>query len=333
MARRKRLTAANPAFFGADGEPEEGRGRTSGPAPIAQVAGEAAAQSALAEIAGELEAARTSGRLVEILPLEQIDETYLVRDRLEQDEDEMVALVDSLRARGQQTPIEVIRLPEPAGGKTHGLISGWRRLSALRRLHANTGDDAFAGVRALVIAPETASDAYVAMVEENEIRVNLSHYERARIALKAVQEGVYPSKRAALQGLYASTTRSKRSKIGSFIRVVEALDKDLRFPAAISEKLGLALARDLSAEPGFARKLKAALKAKDCTTAAEETRVLAAVLKGQGGRGPDRISVSEEKLGPELRLRFDAVRGRVELRGNRVTDTLVRDLRAWLAER
>ena len=46
-------------------------------------------------------------------------------------------------------------------------------------------------------------DAYVAMVEENEIRVGLSFYERARIAAKSVEAGVYPDDRAALRALFA----------------------------------------------------------------------------------------------------------------------------------
>ena len=111
-------------------------------APIAQVAGEAAASAALSELSQEMEAARAEGRLMVSLPLDAIDAGYLVRDRLVQDEDEMQALIASLISRGQQTPIEVVALPEPKDGQTHGLISGWRRLTALRRLYkaAQEGD-------------------------------------------------------------------------------------------------------------------------------------------------------------------------------------------------
>ncbi|WP_238705121.1 ParB/RepB/Spo0J family partition protein [Parasedimentitalea marina] len=159
-------------------------------APIAQVASDAAAQAALSELSAVLETARADGRLIERIALEQIDETHLVRDRLEQDEDEMGALMASLRARGQQTPIELVTLTDRPDGKTHGLISGWRLLCALRRLYEQTSESEFASIKALVIQPETAQDAYVAMVEENEIRVNLSHYERARIAVRALREGL-----------------------------------------------------------------------------------------------------------------------------------------------
>ena len=80
------------------------------------------------------------------------------------DADEMAALVASLRARGQQVPIEVVaREAKGTGRNGYGLISGLRRVMALREIGA-------AEVLALVRRPETSSEAYLAMVEENEIR-------------------------------------------------------------------------------------------------------------------------------------------------------------------
>ena len=349
MAKRKRLTPADPEGFGAwagQGAPETKSMPLRGPAPIAQVAGEAATRAALDELTGALQSARDDGRLIELLPLEAIDAAYLVRDRIAQDEEEMGALIASLRARGQQSPIEVIRLPEPVGECTHGLISGWRRLAALRRLFAETRDPRFAEVKALVIAPESAQAAYVAMVEENEIRVNLSHYERARIALKAVQEGVYPNTRAALQGLYGATTRSKRSKIGSFIPLVEALDQVLFHPAAISEKLGLALAKALAADPGFAKAVKTRLQGQPRKRAAEEARLLKAALAGQGAGAkphrhdgprlslPDGDPMSRDGTAapviPGVTLRYIRRERRIELTGAAVNERLHAALKAWL---
>ncbi len=236
MAKRKRLTPANPGYLDAEPQaaPAGGPFGTPARAPIAQVAGEAAATSALSELGAEIEAARAGGRWVEALPLDAVDPGYLVRDRLMQEGEEMEALMASLTARGQQTPIEVVALPAPRGVVTHGLISGWRRLTALKRLYARDKDPRFATVMARVVAPDSRQDAYIAMVEENEIRANLSHYERARIALKSWQEGVYPTLRLSLQGLFGSVSRPKRSKIGSFTTIVEALDDVLRFPTAIS---------------------------------------------------------------------------------------------------
>ena len=90
------------------------------------------------------------------------------------------------------------------------------------------------------------------MVEENEIRVGLSYYERARIAARAAELGVFPDTASALARLFASASRAKRSKIGSFLRLYTALDDRLRFPAAIPERLGLRLARALDADAGLA---------------------------------------------------------------------------------
>lgn len=121
MAKRKRLTPARSDFLSgpADGQrAPETKAMSLGRAPIAQVAGEASATAALEEVSQALAMARSEGRMIELLPLEVIDERYLVRDRLEQNEEEMTSLMDSLRARGQQMPIEVEILSVPAGGRT-----------------------------------------------------------------------------------------------------------------------------------------------------------------------------------------------------------------------
>lgn len=283
MAKRKRLTPAQPGFLERDPGQTEGQSGAPaglGAAPIAQVTGDSATRAALDEVTGVLQDARANGRLIESLALDVIDQGYLVRDRLVQDEEEMAALIDSLRARGQQTPVEVIALPDPdsQGRQCYGLISGWRRLTALRRLYNDQGDDQFATIKALVIAPNSARESYVAMVEENEIRVNLSLYERARIALSAMHQEIYPTSRTALQGLFGSTTRSKRSKIGTFMIVVEALDSFLRHPTAIPEKLGLGLAQMIERDSGFRSKVCAALNSDPHDTPEQELRILTAVL-------------------------------------------------------
>ena len=204
-----------------------------------------------------MEEARAEGRLVQAIPLDQIDPGHLVRDRIEAEEEELRTLMESLRARGQQTPIELVDRGESAAPR-YGLISGWRRLAALKRLAEE--EDRFGTVLALIRAPKTASDAYVAMVEENEIRVGLSYYERARIVVKSVEQGVFDDRRTALRTLFANVSRAKRSKIGSFTRIVEALDGALRFPSAIGERTGLDLARRLDEDPELAGRLKGELR-------------------------------------------------------------------------
>lgn len=244
MAKRKRLTPA----LGLTPAPEVKSAPLRSP-PIAQVASEAATTHALQELTDLVSTARAEGRLIQPVPLDAIEAGHLVRDRLlDASDDDMGALIDSLRTRGQQTPIDVVALD---GGR-YGLISGLRRLTALTQLGAPS-------VLARIIAPETAAEAYVSMIEENEIRASLSLYERARIVAKAVEAGVFPDTRDALLTLYAATPRAKRSKIKSAVSVVEALDGALRYPTYLSERACLDLARALEEDPELAAVLRARL--------------------------------------------------------------------------
>jgi hypothetical protein len=313
MAKRKRLI---PSPLSADltaGFPDEtvsdmaetgletkawlrpGLGHAPAMPPIAQVAAEASARAALAEVAGAMESARAEGLLVQRLPLEAVEADHLMRDRMGTDAEEMGHLVASIRAHGQRTPIEVTELP---GGR-FGLISGWRRLQALRQLQAEGAD--FGSVLALLRRPAEASDAYVAMVEENEIRLGLSYYERARIVARSADAGVFASEKQALQRLFASGSRARRSKIGSFLVLVRHLDGALRFPTAIPERLGLRLATRIEAEPAAVAGLVADLAARPPADAAEEQARLAAWAAGAAGvpRGAGAAPAGPE--GQELR--------------------------------
>ncbi|MFL4468341.1 ParB/RepB/Spo0J family partition protein [Tateyamaria armeniaca] len=331
MAKRKRLSPA-PAFeipdplAGSGGlETKAMNGWVGTRAPIADVAGDAARQAAFEEVSAELQSARAEGRMVLRLPLDVVEADHLVRDRVAVDGDDMASLMDSLRDRGQQTPIEVVDLSD---GR-YGLISGWRRLMALQELQAEAPDDPrFAQIQALVRAPDSAPDAYRAMVEENELRANLSFYERARIAVKAAEEGVYDSPKHAVQSLFSSVRRAKRSKILSFTDLVE-LDDHLSFPAAIPEKLGLALVAEMRSTPGFAQGLIRALdQAAPIASPAEERKVLEQSLRSPGKAAQ---GTPKEQLAEGLELRGQA--GKVTLAGPRVDDALVADLRAWLLDR
>ena len=243
--------------------------------PIAAVAHDAAGTAAFDELSQTLGEAREEGRLIQWLPLEEIDAGHLVRDRMESCEEEMQALIDSLRERGQQTAIEVADLGEGRSPRW-GLISGWRRLTALRRMAEQDG--APGRVLAIPRMPRSAAEAYRAMVEENEIRVGLSHYERARIVARAADAGVYENDAEALKSLFGAATRSRRSKIKSFVRVVRALDEALRFPTQIGERLGLELARGLDDDPDLAARLRQRLAEAAPTDAAEEAALLEADL-------------------------------------------------------
>ena len=181
------------------------------------------------------------------LALDAIAPDHLTRDRLPAEDEEMAALCATRSAPTASARRSRSRRSTGAGALPYGLISGWRRLMALKALHAETGEARFATVQALVRRPETAADAYVTMVEENEIRVGLSHYERARVAALATARGVFPSEKAALLALFATASRPKRSRIRAFLEIYHALDGTLRFPAHLPERLGLALVEPVRA--------------------------------------------------------------------------------------
>jgi ParB/RepB/Spo0J family partition protein len=279
--------------------------------PIADVAHDASTSAALSEVAAELSAARSQGRLIQSIKLDQIDADYLVRDRLAVDADEMAALVESIRARGQQSAIEVTQLED---GR-YGLISGWRRLEALRQLQGETPE--IDSVLVITRTPHDAADAYLAMVEENEIRVGLSYYERARIVARAVDRGVYRADRVALAALFHAVSRSKRSKIGAFVRIVRALDDDLRFPTALSERAGLALAQALEANPALEGLLQAALRAVNPLTAQAEAVVIAQAQAPKAKVKPPKPVTTRLSAGLAYSTQAD---GRIILEGTSLAD-------------
>lgn len=314
MAKRKRLEVPTETVP-ADLETKSAFSAPRAHMPIAEVAGEVAGRAALEEVAREMTAAEEEGRVVKKLPLDRIVLRHLARDRMVLDEEEMTALMASLEARGQQTPIEVL----PIGDGTYGLISGLRRMEALRRLGQEE-------VLAILRRPETSQAAYQAMVEENEIRADLSFYERAQIAVAAVGQGVYPSTKAAVKGLFAHAPATKRSKITKFVTICEELGGVLRFPAAIPEHLGIKLAQAMEGKPDYASGIAVRLMQADVQDASSERAVLEAALKGPEAPKPDRID-----LAPGLRLETKA--GRAVLSGQAVDAAFLDALRDWARAR
>ena len=313
MAKRKRLTPAR--LIAGDPAPEvkamPDRPALSARPPIADVAHDAATSAALTEVAQELHDARSQGRLIQSLPLDAVDPLYLVRDRIALDGAEMFALVDSLRDRGQQTPVEVTDL----GGGRYGLISGYRRYVALQGIAEDS--DAPGTILAIVRQPREASDSYRAMVEENEIRVGLSFYERGRIVARATDAGVYASDAEALLALFSNVPRARRSKIKSFVSIVRALDDVLRFPTALSEKQGLAVAKALAADKGLAGRIRQRLQAAPADTPAAEGAALLQAMTGRRAATPRAARAIPISPGLTL-MRHDD--GRMVLTGSRTTD-------------
>ena len=320
MAKRRRLDPTSPMDVAL--AKQAGETVRAAPPPIAQVTGEAATVAAAQNALGEVERARTEGRLVITVALDEIAIDHLVRDRMGAGDEDMEALRESIRAHGQRTPIEVVETKDG-----YGLISGWRRLAALKALHSETGEARYAGIKALIRAPQDAGEAYVAMVEENEIRVGLSYYERARIAVMAAERGAFTNTEAALSALYASASRAKRSKIRSFVILHDELGGYLQFPAAIPERLGLQVVAALKDGKGPA--LRDMLNEKAPSAEVEATRLVRALSGPRKAAAPRK-----EKLGKDLTMQ---VKGsgksrRVTLSGAGLTDAKLKALRKVLTD-
>lgn len=263
MAKRRRLAAPDAAELeeleaGFAAKPKTNPfDTTSTTPPIAQVAAEAAQLSSMTAVTDRVELAKdqgdaakwreaeNAGLVAKLIPIALIDADFIRRDRMVEDEEAMLELEDSLRAHGLRTPIEVTEVEDG-----FGLISGYRRLMAFRRLLAT--DTTFSEIPAFVRTAGAGEAAYVSMVEENELRANLSHYERGRIAVLSTGQGVFPSVETAVNILFASASKAKRSKVRSFAAVHEALGDLLQYPVSLTEKAGLKLATALR-EGGQAR--------------------------------------------------------------------------------
>ncbi len=112
------------------------------------------------------------------IPLTLIDAAALPRDRTTTDPTALAELTNSIARHGLRQPIELF-----ATDDGFALISGHRRLQAFRQLAANRPE--FATVPAFLRSPATLAEALAAMVEENDIRADISPWEQGRIIVTA----------------------------------------------------------------------------------------------------------------------------------------------------
>lgn len=322
-------------------------------APIAQVAAETAAirdprpaetRAEAARDRMEAEAYRTAqskGLVILEIPLEQIEGDALIRDRVVIDAEELDELKASIAKTGLRLPIEVFARPGEA--RPWGLLSGYRRLMAVRALAEQSGHERFATIKAVEREPEAMGGAFAAMIEENEIRAGLSQFERGRIAVIAAQQGAFANAEAAVEALFPVASKAKRSKIRSFALIFEELGDMLSFPDALKEKEGLRLAQAL--RDGAERELREVLAEASPASAEEEWQVLDRALSDlaapkvdprKGGR-PRREQGPRARThsGFTIEAQQDAKGWMIRLGGERLVDrelveTLVREMQRLL---
>lgn len=110
------------------------------------------------------------------------------------------------------------------------------------------------------------------MIEENEVHEELSRFERGRIAVIAAQQGAFANTEDAVDKLYATGSKAKRSKIRSFALIFEELGDMLQFPELLTERRGLRLAAAL--RRGAEADLRARLSQHQPVDAEEEWNLL-----------------------------------------------------------
>lgn len=267
MAKRRRLEAPGAeeladleAGFAAKPAPD----RIGLGVPIAQIAGEIARVSDPLDVEKRVSIARDSvdaeawrlaqseGRVISDIALDRIDLDHMMRDRMVVDAGEIEELKTSIRSNGLRLPIEVVAIND---GR-YGLVSGWRRVTAIQQLQQED-PEGHSTIKAFIRPPYEAGTLYTAMVEENELRSQITPYERGRIAVMAARLGAFIDTEAAIETIFAAASKAKRSKIRSFAFVHEELGDMLQYPTDLSERNGLRLAYAL--REGFGDQLRHAL--------------------------------------------------------------------------
>lgn len=295
--------------------------------------------------AARLREAETKGLVIREIALDEIEADAMVRDRMVLRSEEMTELQTSIAAHGLRLPVELFELPKPGrGGERYGLLSGYRRLRAVQNLRGLTGQDKYATIRAIIRDPAALGGSFAAMVEENEIRANLSHFERGRIAVVATQQGAFQNVEAAVDALFPQASKAKRSKIRSFALIFEELGDMLAFPDMLREKDGLRLATAL--REGAGARIREGLADVSPETPAEELARIEAILSGlepaparpeRGGRPTSAAGKGRRadlETGVSLTSGHDGQHWYIRIEGSRVdydlVDTVMRDLERML---
>ena len=192
------------------------------------------------------------------IPLDAVEADALPRDRTGLDAEAFHALRLSILTGGLRQPIEVRRAGMAGGAPRYALVSGYRRFRAFESLR-DEGHAGFDAIPAFVadLAPEAA---FRAMVEENEIRENLSPWERALAIVTAVETaGLYPTLDAAVNALHRGANRMARSRLRAMAEAASAFEGRFTDPERLTQSDLLRLADALRA--GYADVLGATLDA------------------------------------------------------------------------
>ena len=198
-------------------------------------------------LAHEYVTAQKAGLVLRRIPIGEVRTDKLSRDRHDIDPDGLAELKDSIRAIGLSNPIQV-----EAAESGVELIQGLRRLTAYRALHAETGDETFAHIPAVVLSEgDTIDRLYRRMVDENLVRTDISFAEMAMLARRYADDPATEAADvdAAVGALFSSAGKQKRSYIRAFAQMMAVLEPCLQHPRAIPRALGLAVRKRMESAP------------------------------------------------------------------------------------
>lgn len=280
-------------------------------------------------LAHEFVRLKGQGLVMQRIALDSVYASKLTRDRRDLDPESLQELCDSIRAIGLSNPIQVER-----AGEGFELVQGLRRLSAYRQLNSAFPDGGYADIPAVVMEEgETLDTLYRRMVDENLIRADVSFAEMAALAQAYADDPATSAQSLddAVQTLFGSAGKQKRSYIRAFAKLLSLVGPSLEHPNAIPRALGLAVRKKLEEEPDSKRELLTALARASGRTPEQEGEVLRVFCEGSAsvekpfpaGNGapkkeapprPARTTFQvHSSLGP---IKCTASQGRLELRGD-----------------
>ena len=265
-------------------------------------------------LAHEFVALRNAGHVIRPLPLGEVHSTLLTRERMSAEDDELDELVTSIRDIGLSNPIRVLERPD---GRGFELVQGRRRLNAYRKLFEETGDEEWASVPAAVMpdGPADVAGLYRRMVDENVVRKDISFAEMAHAAKNFAADPATGTSDVdkAVAELFKSSSYSKRSRIRTFVSLLDRIGDVLQHPTEIPRNLGVALDAAIKRRPAVVAEIKAALnemRDRDATTELDMLRRFVGVPGG--GDGSDAGSTLERDKEPRKRSESAGQGGRTK---------------------
>ncbi len=290
-------------------------------------AAEAAIRAENDALAHEHVRLKRAGLITDLIPLSEILTEKLIRDRVTGRDEDIDELKASIRDIGLSNPIRVEKLLDG-----YELIQGFRRLTAYKELFAETGDPAFAKIPASINASgEDIQQLYRRMVDENLVRRGVSFGEMAQLAIAyRTEDPQVESYDQAVETLFASSGRQRRSYLKSFVRLMLLIGDDLAHPEALPRALGLNLLKRIETDPAQCEKLREALSVQSGRDAEEELALLHGFMAAKVTKTPKsdvrKTAKTTFKVSrPEGMAKCTAADGRIDLQLDRDFSGLERD--------